>query len=142
MSIEYWALGISGLALAVSIGIPIWQHKARRKEGASTKRTFLLQRILAARSINYISSHELQALLDNFGSKMEPEQRSNLQAMLPRMQQNHEGIEALHSEWSDYEDGATLSQLEKAFREIDVIYAEANDTEELIRTGRKSFDDT
>lgn len=142
MQTEHWSLLISGIALAVSIGIPIWQYRRSTARLIASKRTLLLQRILSAKSVTFVSMHELIWLLKRHGGQMDEEQRGKLQAMVPRMREHHDGLEQLHAEWSDYNDGASIADIERELSHVDQAYSEAEDTAKLIENGRQSYEDT
>ena len=72
---------------------------------------------------------------------MEPGQRANLEAMLPRLREHNEGLEELHSQCSDYRDGSNLDNLEQTQADVDAVYAETEDTARLIENGRRSFEE-
>jgi len=142
MSTEYWALFVSVIAMIASIGIPIWQWRATNTQTIASKRTLLLQRILSTKSVTYVSMHELIWLLNRYSDKMEPEQRANLANIVPRMRQHHDELEALHREWSNYNDGKRLSELEQTLSDVDVASSEVEATAKLIENGRRSYEDT
>ncbi len=140
MSTELWALIVSIVALSISIGVPIWQHLSSKSRTIEDKRNMLLQKLLEAKSINYLATQDLRALLDRHGGRMEPEQRTNLQAALPRMQQHSDVIEDFYKAWIIDRDGKpTLSEINDGIRAVNVIYSEARDTAALIQSGKESF---
>lgn len=141
MSTEQWALLISAIALIVSIGIPLFQWHTNRKRTVATARTLLLQRILSAKSVTFVSMHELIWLLRKHGGQMEDTQRKNLESMVPRMRTHHDELEKLHEEWSDFDDGNTIKEIEKQLVTIDTAYSDAEDTAKLIENGRRSYED-
>lgn len=141
MSTEEWALIVAVIAIIVSIGVPIFQSKGNTKRIKATTRTLLLQKILAAKSVTFVSMHELINLLNKYSDQMEPEQRNDLKRMLPRMRKHHDELEKLHDEWSNFDDKKSLSDIEKQLVEVDVANSEAEDTAKLIENGRKSYED-
>ncbi len=142
MSVEQWALVVSVIAFVASIGVPIWQWRATNAQANASKRTLLLQRILSAKSVTYVSLHELISLLNRYGNQMEPEQRNDLANMVPRMRQHHDDFEELHQEWSNYGDGKSLKEIEQTLADVDVAASEAEDTAKLIENGRRSYENT
>lgn len=142
MKTEYWALIVSIVALFASIGIPLWQWRESTARAIASKRTLLLQTILSTRSVNYVSMHELIWLLNKYEQQMEDEQRENLRALVPRMREHHDELEALHAEYSNYGDGATLSDIEITQAHADLAYTETQDTARLIENGRRSYEGT
>ncbi len=142
MKAEEWALVVSVIALVASIGIPVWQWLSGNAQQARSKRTLLLQRILDAKSTTFLAMHELIYLLQKHGAKMVSSQRKNLEALLPRMRKEHEEMETLHREWSNYDDGESLQRIEEELATINVIASEATDTAKLIENGRRSYENT
>jgi hypothetical protein len=140
MNTEHWALVVSAIALLVAIGIPVWQWRATNAQTIASKRTLLLQRILSTRSANYVAMHELLWMLNRYGNQMESDQRVNLQNMVPRMRQHHDDLEKLHTEWSNYNDGKSLNDLEQTLADVDMASAEAEDNAKLIENGRRSYE--
>ena len=140
MTTEKTALLVAVLALIVSIGVPILQSKSNTKRMIATKRTFLLQRILAAKSVTFVSMHELIFLLKKHGDAMEPEQKAGLEAMVPRMRVHHDELEKMHLAWSDFDDGKSLRDIEAELIEIDSACSEAEGTAMLIENGRRSYE--
>jgi len=49
------------------------------------------------------------------------------------------GAEDLHQEWSSFDDGSTLRDIEQAFVDINAIYADAEAVAKLIENGRRSY---
>lgn len=141
METEHWALLVSVVALVISVCVPAWQWRVGSDQEARSKRALLLQRILDAKSTTLISLHEAMYLLQRHGGEMEASQRENMEALLPRMRSEYEEMEKLHEAWSDYEDGESLSSIEKELSTINVIAAEATETAKLIENGRRSYED-
>jgi len=142
MSVSQLALAISAAALAVSICVPIVQWRIAAKRTIASQRTLLLQRILDAKSVTFISMHELIELLRRHREQMDPEQLTNLEEMVPRMRLHHDVLEKLHDDWSDFDDGASLAEIEKSISSMHTATSEARDTAKLIENGRKSYEDT
>ena len=102
LTTEQWALLISAFALLVSIGVPLIQWHSNKSRTEATARTLLLQRILSAKSIVFVSMHELIWLLQKHGDKMAEQQRENLKSLIPRMRTHHDELEKLHEKWSNF----------------------------------------
>ena len=141
MSTEQWALLLSSIALLVSIGIPLFHWRSNKKRTEATARTLLLQRILTAKSVTFVSMHELIWLLQKHGTQMEDKQRNNLENMVPRMRTHHDELEKLHEEWSDFDDGKGVKDIELELVDIDTACSDAEDTAKLIENGRRSYED-
>ena len=142
MKTEHWALVVSVLALIAAIGIPVWQSVSAGVQARATRRSVLLQSILNAKTTTIVTSHDLLYLLQRHGSKMAEQQRATLAAMHTRMRQHFGELEQLHDAWADFKDGESLSALEVALAQVNVIMAEAMETSKLIDNGRKSYEDT
>lgn len=141
MSTEEWALVAAIIALLVSIGVPLFQWRGNTSRTKATTRTLLLQSILSAKSVTFVSMHELIHLLNKYGERMEPDQRNNLEAMVPRMRTHHDELEKLHDEWSNFDDDKSLSDIERQLIEVNMATSEAEDTAKLIENGRRSYED-
>ena len=139
MSTEEQALLIAILALLFSIGIPIWQWFSNKKEKTNSKRTLLLQKIYAAKSTTFITSHDLNHFLQKHSEKMDAGQLERLEALLPRIRRDHDQLIILHDQWRDYEDGKKLNEIEKEFSAVNVIENEANNITKLIENGHRSY---
>ncbi len=63
METAHWALLVAVIAITISVGVPIWQHFVRKTESTDAKRTLLIQRILEARSIVFVSMNDLKDLI-------------------------------------------------------------------------------
>lgn len=85
--------------------------------------------------------HELIWLLQKHGDKMEDQQRENLMNMIPRMRTHHDELEKLHEEWSNFDDGKNIKEIEEELIEIDAAHSEAEDTAKLIENGRRTYED-
>jgi len=72
---------------------------------------------------------------------MDAEQRTNLESMVPRMRRHHAELEQPHDEWSNFNDGKNLADIEKELVNVNIAYSEAEDTERLIENGRRSYED-
>ena len=142
MKTEHWALLVSLLALLASVGIPVWQSRAAGAQARAARRSLLLQSILSTKTTTFVARHELLHLLQRHGSKMEENQRANLAAMLPRMREHHQALEKLHDEWANFEDGASLVEIETELAEVSVAASEASETAKVIESGRRSYEDT
>jgi hypothetical protein len=142
MKTEHWALLMSLLALVASIGIPVWQSRAAGTQARAARRSLLLQTILTTKTTTYVALHQLNYLLQRHGSKMEEEQRAALAAMLPRMRAHYTELEQLHDAWANFEDGASLTNIQAALTNVDITASEATETALVIESGRKSYEDT
>lgn len=142
MSTEQWALVVAVIALLVSIAVPLWQSRASTAQTIASRRNLLLQKILAAKSVTYVSMHELIQLLKQHGGRMDLGQRESLARLVPRMKQHHDEFHQLHELWANFDDGESLKALERALADVEVAYSEAEDTAKLIERGRGSYEDT
>ena len=142
MSASQLAVAIAAIALVISIGVPFVQWRIATKRTIANKRTLLLQQILAAKSVTFISMHELIDLLRRHKEQMDPEQRAVLEAMVPRMRLYHDELEKLHDDWFDFDGPESLAEIEKSIAFVNAATSEARDTAKLIENGRKSYEDT
>jgi len=135
------ALAISAIALFISIVVPLIQWRISLKRTITNKRTLLLQQILTAKSVTFISMYELIDLLRRHKGQMDPEQLTTLEALVPRMRLDHDGLEKLHDDWSDFDGGESIAEVEKSIAYMDAAGSDALDTAKLIENGRKSYED-
>jgi len=101
----------------------------------------LLQQILAAKSVAFVSMHELNELFRRHSDRKDSKQRANPGAMVPGLRQHHDELEKLHDDWTDFDDGESLAAVEKSLAYVHVAASEASDTAKLIENGRKSYDE-
>jgi hypothetical protein len=141
MKTEYWTLLVSIFALLASIGIPVWQARNAEEQTRAVRRGLLLQTILAAKTTTFVSLHELLYLLQKYGSRMDEQQRNSLAAMHPRMRAHYSELEQLHDTWTNFNDGASLAEIETTLANINAVAAEGTETAQLIENGRKSYED-
>ena len=139
---EQWALVVAVIALVVSVAVPVLQSRSTTAQAVASRRSLLLQKILAAKSITYVSMHDLIELLNHHGEKMDEEQRQNLAQMVPRMRTYHDDFHKLHEMWANFDDGESLKAVETALADVEVAFSEAEDTARLIERGRASYEDT
>jgi hypothetical protein len=139
MSSEQIAV-VALLVAIVSLIISAAQWISANAEKKNNRRTLLLQRILEAKSANYINGFELDGLLRQHASKMDGDQIAKLKGSLQEIHKMDEEFEILHGKWKDYEDGKTLIDMEKESVHIDVMVSDARDTSKLIENGRKSYE--
>jgi hypothetical protein len=66
----------------------------------------LLQQILAAKSLAFVSMHELNEFFRRHSDRKDSKQRANPGAMVgPGLRQHHDELEKLHDDWTDFDDG-------------------------------------
>lgn len=141
MSADEFALLISAFALMVSIAVPLVQWRFEKRRIIASKRSLLLQTILASKSTLFISMHELIELLRRYKTRMDSEQRTKLEAMVPRMRQQHDELQKLHDDWSNFDDGESLPNIEQTTAYLTAAASDAIDTAKLIENGRKSYEE-
>ncbi|MEJ1365609.1 MAG: hypothetical protein RPU42_11075, partial [Candidatus Sedimenticola sp. (ex Thyasira tokunagai)] len=137
---EHWALLISFLALAASVVIPLCFRWFDGKEKTANKREVLLQKILTLKSLASTSKYELIYLVQKHGGKMEPYQLEALNAKIPKIEEYEKEAWLLHDECSDYNDGASLEELNKTFTHVSVAESEIHDISKLIQKGKESYE--
>lgn len=130
------------IALLVSVAVPVWQSRSTTAQAIASRRSLLLQKILAAKSVTYVSMHDLIQLLNQYGAKMDAEQRENLAQLVPRMRKYHDEFLKLHEVWANFDDGEPMRAIETALADVDVAFSEAEDTAQLIERGRVSYEAT
>jgi hypothetical protein len=141
MTTEQWALVISALALAVSIGVPIWQCRATDAQTRATRRALLLQTILDTKTTTYVTAQELRYLLERYGERMSAAQREQLSAMYPRLRKHCTDLEQLHEQWCNFSDGASFNEIEEELVQVNIAAAEARETAQLVENGRRSHEE-
>lgn len=140
METEHWALFVSFLALMTSIGLPIWIRRGETKEKAANRRSLLLQKIVAVKSLAYTSRFQLVYLLQRHSEAMDLDQREALQAQVPRIEDHEKELWKLHKQFLNYDDNSTLMDIEKTLSHVIVAESEISDLARLIEDGAKSYE--
>ena len=65
--------------------------------------------------------------------QIEKQAKENLETLVPRMDQHQDKIDELYEIWNDPNYSPSLSEIEKGFRDMEVIRSDAQDRAELIR---------
>jgi hypothetical protein len=140
METEHWSLLIAVIALISSVGLPLWFRSQDMKEKVSEKRTLLLQKILSVKSINYNSKIALELLFQRHDDKMEEGQYRALKEILEKTKVHDRKIWELHETCNDYNDGATLEELDEILKNVIVAESEAVDSADVIEQGKNTFE--